>query len=79
MCFISFKPINLGAYEQCRVTDQLVQNLLLTLKQKFHFGLACPSLARPKRNLCFEVNKLLCHPVVMLHSYATIHKINIGY
>ena len=37
-----------------RVTIPLVQNLLLTSKQKFR--LACPGLARPKRNFCFSVN-----------------------
>ena len=36
-----------------RVTIQLVQNLLLTSKPKFRFGLVCPGLARPKRNFCF--------------------------
>ena len=39
-----------------RVTIQLVANLPLTLKLKFRFGLACPGLARPKWNFCFEVN-----------------------
>ena len=39
-----------------RVTIQLVANLPLTSKQKFCFGLAWPGLARPKRNLCSEVN-----------------------
>ena len=40
-----------------RVTIQLVGNLPLTSKQKFHFGLARPGQARPKRNLSFEVNR----------------------
>ena len=39
-----------------RVTIPLVQNLQLTSRQKFRFGLACSGLARPKRNFCFEVN-----------------------
>ena len=33
-----------------RVTEQLVQNLLLTSKHKFHFGLAGLGHARPIRN-----------------------------
>ena len=32
------------------VTHQVVTNLPLTSKQKFPFGLVCPSLARPKQN-----------------------------
>ena len=40
-----------------RVTIPLVQNLMLSSKQKFRFGLARPGKARPKRNLCFEVNR----------------------
>ena len=52
-------------FHQCihnryRVTIHLVQNLPLTSKQKFHFGLACPDLARPKRNFSFEVNGRFC-------------------
>ena len=43
-----------------RVTEQLVKNLPLTSEQKFRFGLACPDLARPKRNFCFEVNGRFC-------------------
>ena len=39
-----------------RVTIQLVQNLLLTTKPKFRFGLAWPGLVRPKQNFIFEVN-----------------------
>ena len=39
-----------------RVTHHVGSNLLLTSKQKFRFGLACPDLARPKRNFCFGVN-----------------------
>ena len=35
-----------------RVTIPLVQNIPLTSKPKFHFGLACPGLARPKWNFC---------------------------
>ena len=38
-----------------RVTHQVVTNLPLTSKHKFRFGLACPGLARPKRNCCFDV------------------------
>ena len=40
-----------------RVTITLVQNLPLTSNQKFRFGLTCPALAMPKRNLCFEINR----------------------
>ena len=36
-----------------RVTHLLVQNLPLTSKEKFRFGLACPGLARPKRNFSY--------------------------
>ena len=43
-----------------RVTHQVVPNLLLTSKQKFHFGLARPGQARPKWNICFEVNGRFC-------------------
>ena len=43
-----------------RVTGQLVQNLPLTSKQKFRFGLARPGQARPKRNFYFEVNSRFC-------------------
>ena len=39
-----------------RVTITLVQNLLLTSKQKFRFGLARAGQVRPKRNFWFEVN-----------------------
>ena len=39
-----------------RVTKQLEQNVPLTSKQKFLFGLAWPDLDRPKRNFCLEVN-----------------------
>ena len=34
-----------------------VQNLPLTSKLKFRFGLACLGLSRPIRNFCFEVNR----------------------
>ena len=40
-----------------RVTHQIVLNRLLISKQKFHFGLARPRQARPKRNFSFEVNR----------------------
>ena len=40
-----------------RVTHQVRQNLLLTSKHKFRFGLASPGYARPKQNLCFDVNR----------------------
>ena len=43
-----------------RVTHLLVQNLPLTSKVKFRFGLACPGLARPNRNFTFEVNVRFC-------------------
>ena len=39
-----------------RVTHLVDSNLPLTSKQKFCIGLACPDLARPKQNLCFDVN-----------------------
>ena len=39
-----------------RVTIPLVQNLPLTSKQKFRFGLAMPGQIRPKRNSSFEDN-----------------------
>ena len=39
-----------------RVTIPLVQNLPLTSKQTFRFGLGRIGQARPKRNFCFEVN-----------------------
>ena len=45
---------------QYRVTIHLVQNLPLTLKQKFSFGLVRPGQARPTRNLRFEVNGRFC-------------------
>ena len=40
-------------YKRYRVTIQLVQNLPLTSKPKFSFGLARPVQSRPKRNFCF--------------------------
>ena len=43
-----------------RVTRLLVQNLPLTSKVKFRFGLARPGQARPKRNFTFEVNGRFC-------------------
>ena len=50
-----------------RVTRLLVQNLPLTSKVKFRFGLAWPGQARPKRNFTFwsqrEVLKEMGHPV----------------
>ena len=39
-----------------RVSQHVGSNLPLTSKQKFSFGLPCPDLARPKQNLCFDVN-----------------------
>ena len=39
-----------------RVTHQVVANLPLTAKQKFHFGLARPGQAGPNRNFCVEVH-----------------------
>ena len=39
-----------------RVTITLVQNPLLTSKQKFRFGLARAGQVRPKQNFWFEVN-----------------------
>ena len=38
------------------MTILLVQNLPLTSKEKFRFGLASPGMTRPKRNFSFEVN-----------------------
>ena len=46
---------NLG-YLVYRVTHLVDSNLPLTSKQKFCIGLACPDLARPKRNFGFYVN-----------------------
>ena len=43
-----------------RVTIPLVQNLQLTSRRKFHFGLARPGQARPKQNFCLEVNWRFC-------------------
>ena len=43
-----------------RVTHQVVQNLPLTSKKKFSFGLARPGQARPKQNFTFEVNRRVC-------------------
>ena len=40
-----------------RVTQHVGSNLPLASKHKFCFGLACPDLARPKRNFCFCVNR----------------------
>ena len=37
-----------------RVTHHVDSNLPLTSKQKFHFGLACLDLARPKQNFCSD-------------------------
>ena len=37
-----------------RVTQHVGSNLPVPLK--FRFGLACPDLARPKRNFCVDVN-----------------------
>ena len=42
--------------ERYRVTHHLVQNLLLTSKQKFRFGLVWPGLTRPKCYFFLEVN-----------------------
>ena len=39
-----------------RVTIHLVQNLLLSSKLKFRFGLARSGQARPKHNFSFNVN-----------------------
>ena len=46
----------LGTLNHYRVTHQVVTNLPLASKQKFRFGLACPDLALPKLNFCFEGN-----------------------
>ena len=40
-----------------RVTHHVDSNHPLTSKQKFHFGLACPDQARPKRNFCYDFNR----------------------
>ena len=42
-----------------RGTYLLDSNLPLTSKDKFRIGLACPALARPKRNFWFDVNRRL--------------------
>ena len=46
-------------------------NLLLTSKQMFRIGLACPDLARPKWNYCFDVNRKFvstgCVTLYVLH------------
>ena len=39
-----------------RVKHQVGLNLRLTSKEKFRFGLACPDLARQKRNFSLDVN-----------------------
>ena len=55
-----------------RVTIQLMANLPLTSKVKFCFGLACPGLARPKWNFCFEVNgRFATSGMVTLYNYIT--------
>ena len=43
-----------------RVTIQLVQNLRLTSRQKFRFGLVCPGLARPTRNFFLDLSRSFC-------------------
>ena len=50
-------PINTQTY---RVTNQVVQNLPLPSKHKFHFGMARPEQARLKRNFRLEVNRRFC-------------------
>ena len=39
------------------MTHLVDSNLPLTSKDKFCIGLACPDLARPKRNFWFDVNR----------------------
>ena len=71
----SQSSVSLLIHVQGRVTYHVAQNLLLTSKQKLRFGLACPGLARPKQNFCFEVNgslhNLTCHPVYTTKSTRT--------
>ena len=57
------------------MTIQLVQNLLLTSRQKFRFGLARPGQARPKRNFCLEVNWRFCTSgmVTLYTSYKSLY------
>ena len=45
-----------SVYHEYRVTHRVVTNLPLTSTQKFHFGLACPGLARPKQYFCVDVS-----------------------
>ena len=53
------KPI-LPLSTEYRVTIPLVQNLRLTSRQKFRFGLARPGQTRPKRNFSLEGNRRFC-------------------
>ena len=52
----SRKTDNISYEPEYRVTIQLVQNLPLTSKQKFRFGLARPH----GLDICFEVNRRFC-------------------
>ena len=56
-----------------RVTITLVQNLLLTSKPKFRFGLARAGQGRPKRNFWFEVNgRFRTNVIVILYRFEKI-------
>ena len=57
IAFVILNTSKLNSHVNYRVTIQLVANLPLTSKQKFHFGLARPGQSRPKRNFSFEVNR----------------------
>ena len=52
---ISKQKLRFSMRSMYRVTIQLVQNLQLTSKPKFRFGLARTGQGRPKRNFGFEV------------------------
>ena len=57
----SFSPLpRCNSMFYYRVTIPLVQNLQLTSRQKFRFGLARPGQAKPKRNFCLEINWRFC-------------------
>ena len=57
------------------MTITLVQNLLLTSKHKFRFGLTCPALARPKRNFWTEVNRFWTSVIVTLWTWVRFVKV----
>ena len=55
--FYARQPSLFHHFINYRVTHHVRQNIPLTSKQKFRFGLARPAHARPKRNSCFDVNR----------------------